>query len=111
MSPESFYARPGYIKVDLEIDNLMTYSILTTYTFTITCEHAIPKEGLLVIELADTMEFTSNVQVSGLSLKEFNTTVLSFDMGSGYYAEDTISFSISGIRNPRSFAPNNEMHV
>jgi hypothetical protein len=85
----------------------MTYSTLTEFTFTLTCEHAVPPQGQLYIYLPETMMNSNNLRSSGLTLKSSNATTMVFDMGSGYYAEDSITFYVSGIRNARSYAPYN----
>jgi hypothetical protein len=44
-SPESFYARPGYINSQLELTSKMTYDTDTSYNIECETEHDIPREG------------------------------------------------------------------
>ena len=104
-SPTSFFAKPGNINSKLEISNKMTYSADTTYSFNSVTEHDIPLGGRLLLDFPPEVAITEQVSSADLTIAEIVNNQIAFAMPTGYAKDTPLLFSVSGIRNPRSFKP------
>ena len=124
---ESFFAKPGYIRCELDYSVDLTFSDDTSFQFSFETEHDVPEDGYIRIELPDEMAFPDDIVenqsvnieidakviieangeetvVKNAVLEEITTRYALFQMPNGHLTLDNpIELSITGLRTPRSY--------
>jgi len=98
---------PGIIDNTLDYANKITFATNTVLKFTSKTEHDIPKPGAIRIKIPEDCKIVDEPKSSGLELVSFDATDGTIFLGvpDGMKKNTVISYSLSGIRNPRSFKP------
>lgn len=104
---ESFMSLPGTLGSNLSYANKVTYASDTSYQFTSTTEHDFPTPGFLRVILPKDCVIQDKIQSTGLDLvsSDPNTGTIILKVPNGVKKGTLISYSLNGIRNPRSFQP------
>ena len=98
---------PGVLDSTLSYANKLTFASDTSYNFTSITEHDIPNPGLLRVQLPKDCAIVVTIQSSGLVLVSANSTTgtIMLDVPNGMKKGTQFSYTLNGIRNPRSFQP------
>jgi hypothetical protein len=98
---------PGALDSTLSYANKITFASDTSYQFTSTTEHDIPNPGFIRVKLPNDCTILDKIQSSGLDLVSANSTTgtIMLNVPNGMKKGTLVSYTLNGIRNPRSFQP------
>jgi hypothetical protein len=98
---------PGSLDSKLNYANKITFSSDTTLQFTSTTEHDIPTPGFIRVKIPNDCAIIDPLKSSGLDLVSFEskTGTIILNVPTGLKKGTPISYTVTGIRNPRSFQP------
>lgn len=98
---------PGSLDSTLNYANKLTFATDTTLQFTSTTEHDVPTPGFIRVQLPNDCAIVDKITSTGLDLVSANSTTgtILLNVPNGLKKGTLISYTLAGVRNPRSFQP------